>query len=246
MKKSKPAGSRMILPDMVGILFPKRCPVCHEVVEDKGQPVCVICRTKLVDVTKNFCQKCGKPLLTGEQEYCMDCIRKKHWFDKGRAAFVYDETMRRSIAMYKYKGRKEYAAFYAEELLRRCAKEMLLWGGEVFIPIPLHPSRRRKRGFNQAELLARWLSKKSKIPMDSRLLLRTKRTHTQKDLSSQERLANLKDAFFVRKGALPYKNIILVDDIYTTGSTMDAAAKILKENGVHRVYFLSICVGKGY
>ncbi|HBN57451.1 MAG TPA: amidophosphoribosyltransferase [Lachnospiraceae bacterium] len=236
----------MIWPDTAGILFPRRCPVCHEVVEDRGQPVCVICRTKLVGITKNFCQKCGKPLLTEEQEYCMDCLRKKHWFDKGRAAFVYDETMRRSIAMYKYNGRKEYAAFYAEEILRKCAKEILIWGGDILIPIPIHPSRRRKRGFNQAELLARRLSEKSGILMDSRLLLRTKRTHTQKDLSSQERLANLKDAFFIRKGKFPYKNIILVDDIYTTGSTVDAAARILKENGAHKVYFLCICVGKGY
>ncbi len=246
MKKSKQSGRRLIWPDTAGILFPRRCPVCHEVVEDRGQPVCVICRTKLVGITKNFCQKCGKPLLTEEQEYCMDCLRKKHWFDKGRAAFVYDETMRRSIAMYKYNGRKEYAAFYAEEILRKCAKEILIWGGDILIPIPIHPSRRRKRGFNQAELLARRLSEKSGILMDSRLLLRTKRTHTQKDLSSQERLANLKDAFFIRKGKFPYKNIILVDDIYTTGSTVDAAARILKENGAHKVYFLCICVGKGY
>lgn len=244
--KNKQTGRRLLLPDAAGILFPKRCPVCHEVVEDRGHLVCVICRTRLVEVTGNFCQKCGKPLLMGEQEYCMDCLRKKHWFDKGRAAFVYDETMRRSIAMYKYKGRKEYAAFYAEELLRRCAKEMLLWKGEVLIPIPLHPSRRRKRGFNQAELLALWLSKKSRIPVDRHLLLRTKHTHTQKELSGQERLANLKDAFSIRKGAIPYKNIILVDDIYTTGSTIDAAARILKENGAHKVYFLCICVGKGY
>lgn len=231
--------------DAVGLLFPRRCPVCHEVVEERKELVCKICRTKLPYIREPFCLRCGKPLLTGGEEYCGDCRRRKHRFDRGAAPFVYDETMRRSIAGYKYRGRREYAGFYAEEILRRCAGRMRLWGGEVYVPIPLHPSRRRKRGYNQAELLARELAKRSGIPVDAHLLARVKKTRAQKELNDQERLTNLKDAFSIRKGKIPYENIILVDDIYTTGSTMDAAAGLLKEHGVKNVCFVCICIGKG-
>lgn len=232
-------------PDLAGILYPRRCPVCQDVVEDRGEKVCCICRTRLPYIRANFCQKCGKPLLLEEQEYCGDCMRKKHRFERGRAPFVYDRVMRESIAGYKYGGRREYAAFYAEEILSRCAKDMQKWRGEAFVPIPLHPSRRRKRGFNQAELLARELTRRCGIPTDAGILVRVRKTHVQKELNDQERLTNLKDAFSVRKGRVPYQNIILVDDIYTTGSTVDAAAKTLKENGVRNVYFVCICVGNG-
>ena len=109
--------------DLVGLLFPRRCPVCHEVVEDPGELACDICRTRLVRVRDPFCGKCGKPLAAEEQEYCGDCMRKKHAYDRGRAAFVYEEWMRRSIAQYKYGGRREYAEFYAEEILLACARE---------------------------------------------------------------------------------------------------------------------------
>ena len=235
----------MQMPDPAGLLFPRRCPVCQDAVEERGARVCDICRTRLPYIRGPVCLRCGKPLLMEEQEYCRDCGRKRRWSDRGRAPFLYDKVMRASIAGYKYVGRREYAAFYAEEIFRRCAKEMRQWKGEAFVPIPLHPSRKRKRGFNQAELLARELSKRSGIPTDAKLLERVKKTHVQKELNDQERLANLKDAFSIRKGRVPCKNIILVDDIYTTGSTIDAAAKLLKEHGAQKVYFVCICVGNG-
>lgn len=231
--------------DIVGLLFPRRCPVCHEAVEERGKKICDICRTRLPRVRGAFCLRCGKPLLDKEKEYCLDCTRRKHVFWCGRAPFVYDKVMRESIARFKYGGRREYAAFYAEEMLRFSAKEMLLWKADVLVPIPLHPRRRRKRGYNQAELLAKELSRRSGIPMDKGLLLRVKNTRAQKELDDRERFANLKNAFSVRKGSNPYKRVILVDDIYTTGSTMNEASHILKQNGTQIVYFLCICVGRG-
>lgn len=231
--------------DPVGLVFPRRCPVCHEIVEEAGELACEICRLKLPYIREPSCCICGKPLDTEEREYCQDCRKKKHSFEQGKAPFFYEEVMRRSIARYKYSGRQEYAEFYAEEILKRCAHKMLGWKGEVLIPIPLHPSRRRKRGFNQAERLARAISKRSGIPVDAKLLFRTKKTRAQKELNDQERLANLQDAFSVQKKEIPYHNLILVDDIYTTGSTMDAAARLLKTHGAQKVYFLSICVGMG-
>ena len=200
---------------------------------------------RLHRVRTPWCQRCGKPLVAHEQEYCGDCSRKQHEFHKGRAAFVYDETMRRSIAKFKYEGRQEYAAFYADEILKTCAREVIGWNAEAFVPIPLHSARRRKRGYNQAELLARELSGRSGIPVDKSLLIRTKNTRAQKELSDQERKANLKHAFSVREKRIPCKKIILVDDIYTTGSTMDEVAAVLKARGAEMIYFLCISVGRG-
>ena len=230
---------------LIGLLYPKRCPVCHDVVEDKGELVCRICRTKLLLVRQPACRKCGKPLLEEEREYCQDCTRKHHEYRQGRAAFIYDERMRRSIAKFKYEGRREYAAFYAEEIVRSCGREAALWQAQALVPVPLHPSRRRKRGFNQAEVLAEELSRWMRIPVERKILIRSKKTRAQKQLNDQERVSNLKNAFSVRKGSIPPKTIILVDDIYTTGSTIDEAARVLLENGAQTVYFLCICVGRG-
>ena len=218
---------------LIGLLYPKRCPVCHDVVEDKGELVCRICRTKLPLVRQPACRKCGKPLLEEEREYCQDCTRKHHEYRQGRAAFIYDERMR------------EYAAFYAEEIVRSCGREAALWQAQALVPVPLHPSRRRKRGFNQAEVLAEELSRWMGIPVERKILIRSKKTRAQKQLNDQERVSNLKNAFSVRKGSILPKTIILVDDIYTTGSTIDEAARVLLENGAQTVYFLCICVGRG-
>ena len=231
--------------DLIGLLFPRRCPVCHEVVEDRGESACRICRLKLSYVKEPSCRRCGKPLLAEEQEYCRDCAVKKHMFRQGRAPLVYDEVMRRSISRFKYGGRREYAGFYAEEILRKCGKEAKNWGAEVIVPIPLHPSRRRKRGYNQAELLAAELSGRLEIPVDKRPLYRVKKTKPQKELSGKERAVNRKGAFAVRGDKAPYRKVLLVDDIYTTGSTIDEATRILLECGVGSVYFLCICVGRG-
>ena len=236
-----PAADRRL--DAVGLFFPRRCPVCQEVVEERGERICNICRTKLPYIRAPFCMRCGKPLLLEEKEYCSDCRRKRHWFERGRAPFVYDQVMRESIAGFKYGKRREYAAFYAEEILKRCAKDMLLWHGEAFVPVPLHPSRKRKRGFNQAELLARRIGTQLEIPVFPKALRRAKKTLPQKQLNQQERLKNLRQAFV--PGNLPPEvgTVLLVDDIYTTGSTLEACAQALKSMGVKKVYGLTLCIG---
>ena len=195
--------------------------MCHDVVEDKGELVCRICRTKLPLVRQPACRKCGKPLLEEEREYCQDCTRKHHEYRQGRAAFIYDERMRHSIAKFKYEGRREYAAFYAEEIVRSCGREAALWQAQALVPVPMG------------------------IPVERKILIRSKKTRAQKQLNDQERVSNLKNAFSVRKGSILPKTIILVDDIYTTGSTIDEAARVLLENGAQTVYFLCICVGRG-
>ena len=111
---------------------------------------------------------------------------------------------------------------------------------------PLHRARRRKRGYNQAQILAENLGRMLCIPVDSKSLARRKKTSPQKKLGHNERKKNLKNAFAVTPAFRPVRKVLLVDDIYTTGNTLDAAAKALKEKGVEKVYFLTISIGQGY
>lgn len=126
-----------------------------------------------------------------------------------------------------------------EDLLRS-------WNPDALVPIPLHKTRKRKRGFNQAQLLAEKLGKRLEIPVEKRILERTKKTGPQKELNDVQRRANLKNAFQVRQNDVRLKRIVLVDDIYTTGSTIDAAVAVLLEHGAEKVYFLTICIGRGF
>ena len=114
------------------------------------------------------------------------------------------------------------------------------------MPIPLHPSRKRKRGYNQAQILAEEIGKILEIPVDSKSLIRTRKTSPQKKLGHQERKKNLKHAFAVKHTFQAAKRVLLVDDIYTTGNTIDAVSNVLKQKGVENVYFLTISIGQGY
>ncbi len=220
--------------------------MCDGIVGKYGKFICDSCVKRLHPVEEPLCKKCGKPLDREEAEYCEDCGKGKHLFARGRAAFVYDALMRESISRFKYRNRREYGDFYVKEILERCGDALRAWEADALIPIPLHRGRRRKRGFNQAELLARGLSRELGIPVNTRLLVRVKKTRPQKELSRQERSSNLKNAFQAAQNDVRLKKVILVDDIYTTGSTIDAAAKVLLQQGVEKVYFLSICIGRGY
>jgi len=181
-----------------------------------------------------------------ETEYCEDCRKNRHFFTKGRAALEYDALLRESIGRFKYGNRREYAEFYAWELISSCSDAVERWKPDGIIPIPLHSSRRRQRGFNQAELVARYLGREWNIPVYSRWLLRTKKTKPQKELTDSQRKQNLKNAFQLSQNDVRLKKVLLIDDIYTTGSTFDAVAELLLEKGVEKVYFLSICIGRGY
>lgn len=228
---------------ILDILYPPRCPICHGVIRGKGN-ACDRCRKKLHDIREPKCKKCGKALERAEQEYCRDCTRFSHSFDKGMAVFSYDETMRHSIAMFKYHNRREYAKFYAQEMARSGERFLRSCAPQVIVPVPVHRRKKRQRGFNQAELVAKELGKLLKLPVDSSYVVRIEDTTPQKELTRSERKKNLKKAFRVDRTKKPYRSVLLIDDIYTTGATVDAIADVLKEAGVKNVFFLSICVGR--
>lgn len=231
----------------VDLLFPRRCPICDEIVTVRGQLICPGCRGKAEIVKEPKCKKCGKEISSFEKEYCYDCGRTKHDFEYGWALYHYNEAMRVSVSRFKYKNKREYGDWYVEELLKRYGRKLRSLHADALIPIPIHPSKKRSRGFNQAELLARGLSQGTGILLNRKGLIRSLKTLPQKNLGPRDRLRNLQKAFQVDKSQLKgVKRVILVDDIYTTGSTIEACSRVLKAAGVQEVYFICLCIGKGY
>lgn len=227
------------------LLFPRRCPVCDGVVKFNREKICGACKEKLVPVKEPWCCKCGKPLQQKEQEYCRDCIRGRHVFTRGRAVFTYD-SIAASIYRFKYQGRQEYGECYGELASSVLAEEKQLRKADALIPVPLHKKRQRKRGYNQAALFAKALGAEWGIPVREDLVMRQKNTKPLKQFNPSERQNNLKKAFKLMQNDVKLNTIIIVDDIYTTGSTIDAVAGVFLEAGVHRIYFVTLAVGKGF
>lgn len=235
-----------IAENLVDMIFPPRCAVCNDIIYHKREGICSDCANKLKYVTEPYCYKCGKPLEDDAAEYCKDCMSKPHYYEEGRGLLVYDEYMSKSIYRFKYNHKKEYGAFYGKVINDRLGDKIKEWNAQCLIPVPVHKSKLKTRGYNQAQVLAKELSKHCKIPVRSDLMLRNKSTVVQKKLSATDRENNLKKAFIVSKNVVSLNSVIIVDDIYTTGSTVDAMAKCLKEAGVRDVYFITLCIGRGF
>lgn len=237
-----------ILEGVTDIFFPKRCAICDRVLPISARHICSACEKNLTYTGEQYCLKCGKAV-NEEEEYCEICRRReKTAYESGRVAFLYDAAMRESIGKFKYHGRKEYAAFYAEQIDQECHEWIKLAAPEALIPVPIHRERRRIRGYNQAEVLAKELGRRMEIPVWNGFLIRKKNTLPQKGLSKTERIKNVKQAFSIAESAQKlYKVpncVILIDDIYTTGSTIEACAEVLKREGVGKVFFLCISAGQ--
>lgn len=225
-------------------LFPRTCVFC-DVATDKTRGVCDECEKKVEYVTEPVCKKCGKPLINEFQEYCFDCTKNQHMYDRGLSLYVYSDIVKESIYRFKYHNRREYAGFYGEKICDILKNEIRRMGIDAIIPVPIHRKKYLERGYNQAELLADEIGKGMKINVDKEVLIRNVYTRPQKELSGQERVKNLEKAFNVTENVVKYKKILLVDDIYTTGSTIDACSKVLKAKGVEKVYYISLSIGTG-
>ena len=224
------------------LLFPRRCPVCDEIVTPQGEKICLACLGKLRPVASPWCVICGKGL-SHEGRLCTECSKGRiHAFRRARALYDYP-SVAPSIYRLKYEGRREYADFFGEEMARYLGDFIRETKAEGIIPIPLHKKRMRKRGYNQAGVLAKVLGKKLGLPTYENILFRVKNTAPLKEQNYKERQNNLKKAFLVRKNDVKLNTIILIDDIHTTGTTVDEAAMTLMAGGIPNVYVVTLAGG---
>lgn len=166
-------------------------------------------------------------------------------FEEGRSLWIHQSPVSDAVYAFKYQNRRIYGKIFGKEMAKKYGSFLEHRQVALIVPIPLHKKRRRRRGYNQAELAARVLSEQTGIPMDTEVLVRVKATKPQKALGNKERYGNIQGAFAYRK-RIWCRNVALIDDIYTTGSTLDEAAKILRKAGAEKVYFLTISIGQGY
>lgn len=222
--------------------------MCGDIITPRQQIVCPGCVNIFQVIKDPKCLKCGKPVEQEEQEYCFDCTKTTHHYNRGISLWIYDERVKKSISNYKFHHRREYSKYYIQEILHYYRQEIISVAPEVLIPVPLHKSKLNDRGFNQACLLARGISKSVGIPVIENYLLRCHKTKAQKRLNDRERAKNLDEAFNVNPiyNTAPYSKVMLIDDIYTTGSTIDACAKVLLQTGVKEIDFISLSIGKGF
>lgn len=234
-----------IMKKLLDYFYPPRCPICDEILPP-GIIICEGCTKEAVTIAEPMCKKCGKPIENGEREYCSDCAGRQHTYRQGKAVFLYKAGMKKSMYRFKYSNRREYAQFYAKCAAKIHSSWILRNRIEVIVPIPMYPGKRRRRGYNQAEIFARALGKELGIPVDAGIVRRVRNTVPQKALNDKERQRNLKNAFQLAPNIVKYSQILLVDDIYTTGSTMDAVAAVLLSGGAQNIYYICISIGAGF
>ena len=220
------------------VLFPRHCPVCDEIVRPMGEKICADCMDKLRLITPPWCMRCGKKL-EEEGEYCPECREKTRTYVRGRALYEYISAAQ-SIYRFKYGGRQEYADYFGEQIAEYLGEFIERIHPDGLVPVPLHRSRMRKRGYNQAELLARAVGSRMGIPVYDKLLVRVKNTRPLKQLNGRERQNNLKKAFNVAQNDVKLKVLIIIDDIYTTGSTIEEVSRALKAAGAEKTYFVTL------
>ena len=195
------------------------------------------------------CLCCGREVADDTKEYCNDCEENRMTFVRNFAVWRYDKHMKKSIADFKYDGRKEYAEFYIQHMKQCFGAQLLRYGVTVLVPVPVSARRRRYRGFNQAEVLADGLAKELGI-VSAPLLQRVRNTAPQSGLNPTERRKNLAGALVWDKRAADRLErlpdcVALVDDIFTTGTTMEACTQVLRAHGIASVYGACVCIGNG-
>ena len=222
----------------VSLLYPPVCTICGEKVR-AGEYLCDRCEAKAVRIVAPFCQKCSEPFegsITSEFT-CANCAHRTNHFDAAVSAYRGRGIVREIIHEFKY-GRQIHLRHLVARWLHAALDDERLRGSrfDIIVPVPLHATRLRERGFNQASLLAALLSAHTSIPSKP-VLERIRYTTTQTALDRSERMENLHNAFRLRKNAdVRDVRVLLIDDVLTTGSTLSECARVLKRAGALSVH----------
>lgn len=226
------------------IIYPPKCMACSKIIgKDAAYGLCDDCRNGLHFLAGETCVVCGRQgFLSGGK--CFSCMEHEYAFIRNFAAISYGGVSRQILLRFKYNNNQQFAARLAGLVFENTPALLdIMPEVDLFAPVPLHKKRMRERGFNQAELLAKELAKLYEKPYHPRMLSRTRATEKQSLLTASERRANISGAFAVAEPkSCKGKTILLVDDIFTSGATLDGCAKALLEAGCGRVFCVTVAV----
>ena len=229
---------------LLDYLFPKRCNSCGIIIKmDYAFGLCIECCQEVYFVKDNCCNKCGKEISRKIDYICDDCRRFQRHFDRAYSIVRYTKNMRKLLIDYKFYRKKEIETTLVNLLL---CKADYLGDIELVLGVPSHAKKIYTRGFNQSEELALAFSKEINVEFSNKCITKVINTKSQSSLSKCDRLMNLEGAFKVtNREKIQGKKLLLIDDIYTTGSTVSECSKELKESGALAVYVLTVASGVG-
>ena len=224
---------------LLHIVFPRTCFSCgKDLAWDATGPLCPTCENGLTLPGPLICQRCGVVLKDGGAHcfHCRGSKAAKFTCKYIRAACNFNEFSRGIVYALKYQGNKYVADYMGKWMAQRFALFEELAGVNCVVPVPLFPTRKKQRGYNQSELIARAFCQHTGLPLDATSLVRVRDTGSQTKLGRAARVANMAEAFEVKEeSAVKGKTILLIDDVATTGSTLEACARALRKAGAKRV-----------
>lgn len=230
-------GMLDLFDQFIDLIFPPRCTICKS---KSRQMICDGCLSKVKFITSPICRICGKPkdrFFAGD--LCEDCAGGDAPFAMARSVVLYGGVIKEAIHKFKFEGKKALASSLGRFLVSYLSDGDIPLGEiDLIIPLPLSRKRENQRGHNQSKLLAEEISGRCSINLDSTSLKKIKDTTPQFELSRKERLLNVKGIF--RSAPLAGSNVLLIDDIYTTGATVSEASRSLKASGAKNVYVLTL------
>jgi competence protein ComFC len=248
---------RSALDGLTSVFFPAPCRICAATLLTASRiPICAPCFASFESIARPVCQCCGRPFLVPsgvhespeqlelgkiQQNLCRLCRDRFYAFDIARSFGAYSEALKKAILLLKFEELTCLADWFASRLCEVVSREAEQFRADVVVPVPLHPDRRRERGYNQAELIARPLARKLHLKQGAYLLMRTKPRPPRLVLSRKEHWDSVRGAYATREGLRVDKlRVLLVDDVMTTGATLDSCARALKKAGAAAVLGLTV------
>ncbi|MSS73436.1 MAG: ComF family protein [Candidatus Latescibacteria bacterium] len=224
---------------LLDFVFPPFCSLCREGLSDGERIVCEACWAKVALLSGPQCPRCGAPS-TGDDR-CPNCAGRDYRFSGACVLASFDEGAQALIHLLKYREKTSVGVRFGRMLGEAVKADPRMSGVDRVLPVPLHRSRVRERGYNQSDLIARGVGEALGRPVEARALARTRATRTQTELSGKERAQNVSGAFIVRRPErVAGLRLLLVDDVFTTGATLDACAGVLLDAGAVEVFVAAV------
>jgi competence protein ComFC len=225
---------------LLNILFPETCPICQRPASDHTTaPVCTECWLSIIPYTGPACRKCGRPLTSDASIICGDCLHDEPAFSSCRSFGLYEGALRKAINLLKYHRVQRLSKPLADILLHIKIPRI-----DAVLPVPLYKKRLRQREFNQSALIAKYSAEGLGSLLVTDALVKMRDTRPQVGLSSDERRKNMRNAFGVQNYmAIQGKDILLIDDVSTTGATIRECSRVLKKAGAGDIHVLTLAHG---
>lgn len=247
---------KSVIDSLSAVLFPAPCLICAQTLTTASRiPICEPCLQELEPVPEPLCGCCGRPLFASiapaaraesaaapHTELCCRLCRAHFYaFDGARSFAVYNRALSEAILLLKYEQVVPLADWFGARLAQIAIQAGRDWQADVVVPVPLHRDRRRERGYNQAELIARSVARRLDLPFSSRLLIRTRPRPPRLVLSRAEHWKSVRGAYATSDGVkIDNRRVLLVDDVLTTGATLDSCSRALKKAGASAVFGLTV------